>query len=1230
MPSAAAALRAVDVRTSASWRVTSRSQRTRNQARSSPSSNTSSRPPSTATATATTADRVLQASSQGQPRKRRSGRTSAVGEAHLVTKNNEPPPSNTASSSSIAQPTTTTPSSSSTSPFSLSSCSTSPSGDSARAESREAQTLASEPTISAASAATAAAQAAENSRSSSSSSSPSSQQLRKQQQQQQTLAAATSSGRDTEAGEDSIDEHSAVISSLLVSSLLMGCSSLLCAVSALVRLPSSLPDSWQHAWETFWTEHLPALGLSVSGASHSSEQRQHALWQAGHSLVSLHALFAENRLALFILLTLSGILCTLIAQSGSRLRRPNHATIPLNANNQHGPTTRSPEKSRFESVRGRSAFSLRSGGLDSPRASRPQSRAQSPSSSVTSAPESASRIHRLAAGLAGSAGSKQRNSIIRTGSGTTEDQQHSNQSLSFADRIVVKFRTLPRTESEDGSTAASGKEPVPKEPSRPSAHAQQATKHQQPQHQSRNPEPIPTSPGKVFHPNQLFDPTTDEERALRKIYDDLVASRTAESDLSDQLASQSAQSSSARASLEASLETLRTRRKADDAERAALRARVKVLDEERRLAEGKKREAERRLDGWKAKVGALEREWDEGIRALSSAKDLRKSLRDEWKRREEEIGKRRIEVEREVEELQRLWEANDGGAGSQSVQNSTQKAAKDGSSAKSNVSNASATSPAPSSPTTDSKPSVAANRDHNNAKVVRDRIKTLEGQIKKERERLERIKRSAQQAAASAPASKGVENHSHEVGGKGRHGHVGHPHHQNFGWHSGSVRGGSGGGGGSGVVGGGSSSSASANPIANATSSPSHSSTALHQHPSSPIIALASSSTQDHTGPTQTAPPTSLFNFDPMMTHPFGNSTQLPPFLPPSSSHMLANVFDPPSALRPSGPFDSVHTSPLHRHADMGSGSIRAGEGLLPMHMNYAGVGGGPTGSAALNEGSHHHNPELHLPAWVRSSVLGSHFDGSNSSHLESERAPIGAGANGLELPSFVPRSNPTSSSGVIHQQKNGSAVLSGSPLAGKSSLSTQHNLPHLPWDWPAFRSIAPLGSNGDSAGLGSSESATTTGTGNRFGSHDGLVLPLHSRANLSIPAGSGSISLSSPLSSTQNALPLPNLLPPSIAVTTPMNMTTPQMDNSTSMNGNSIFGLTATPNPSPSSLKARPRTGANRSRRARSPVSPYSAGLLPRNLLSYADDDDDDEAALNEMESAWASLEEEVDDEES
>ncbi|KAE8211380.1 hypothetical protein CF327_g4848 [Tilletia walkeri] len=1099
-------------------------------------------------------------------------------------------------------------------------------GDSARAESREAQTLASEPTISAASAATAAAQAAENSRSSSSSSSPSSQQLRKQQHQQRISAAATNSGRDTEAGEDSIDEHSAVISSLLVSSLLMGCSSLLCAVSALVRLPSSLPDSWQHAWETFWT-----LGLSVSGASHSSEQGQHSLWQAGHSLVSLHALFAENRLALFILLTLSGILCTLIAQSGSRLRRPNHATIPLNANNQHGSTTQSPEKSRFESVRGRSAFSLRSGGLDSPRASRPQSRAQSPSSSVTSAPESASRIHRLAAGLAGSAGSKQRNSIIRTGSGTTEDQQHSNQSLSFADRIVVKFRTLPRTESEDGSTAASGKESVPKGPSRPSTHAQQAQKHQQPQHhQSRNPEPIPTSPGKVFHPNQLFDPTTDEERALRKIYDDLVASRTAESDLSDQIASQSAQSSSARASLEASLETLRTRRKADDAERAALRARVKVLDEERRLAEGKKREAERRLDGWKAKVGALEREWDEGIRALSSAKDLRKSLRDEWKRREEEIGKRRIEVEREVEELQRLWEANDGGVGSQSVQNSTQKAAKDGSSAKSNLSNASATSPAPSSPTTDSKPSVAANRDHNNAKVVRDRIKTLEGQIKKERERLERIKRSAQQAAASTTTPKGVENHSHEVGGKGRHGHVGHPHHQNFGWHSGSVRGGSGGGGGSGVVGGGSSSSASANPIANATSSPSHSSTALHQHPSSPIVALASSSTQEHTGSTQTAPPTSLFNFDPMMTHPFGNSTQMPPFLPPSSSHMLASVFDPPSALRPSGPFDSVHTSPIHRHADMGSGSIRAGEGLLPMHMNYAGVGGGPTGSAALNEGSHHHNPELHLPAWVRSSVLGSHFDGSKSSHLESERAPIGAGANGLELPSFVPRSNPTSSSGVIHQQKNGSAVLSGSPLAGKSSLSTQHNLPHLPWDWPAFRSIAPLGSSGDSAGLGSSESATTTGTGNRFGSHDGLVLPLHSRANLSIPAGSGSINLSSPLSSTQNALPLPNLLPPSIAVTTPMNMTTPQMDNSASMNGNSIFGLTATPNPSPSSLKARPRTGANRSRRARSPVSPYSAGLLPRNLLSYADDDDDDEAALNEMESAWASLEEEVDDEES
>jgi len=40
-----------------------------------------------------------------------------------------------------------------------------------------------------------------------------------------------------------------------------------------------------------------------------------------------------------------------------------------------------------------------------------------------------------------------------------------------------------------------------------------------------------------------------------------------------------------------------------------------------------------------------------------------------------------------------------------------------------------------------------------------------------------------------------------------------------------------------------------------------------------------------------------------------------------------------------------------------------------------------------------------------------------------------------------------------------------------------------------------------------------------------------------------------------------------------------------------------------------------------------YSAGLLPRNLLSYADDEDDEEeeAVLNGMERAWASLEEGV-----
>ncbi|KAE8204252.1 hypothetical protein CF328_g1191 [Tilletia controversa] len=1097
----------------------------------------------------------------------------------------------------------------------FSSTSSSSSSDSARAESKEAQTLASELKISAASAAT----AAENKRSPTTSSPSQPPSASRQQRKRAKLAAAKATVSavnsdiiEAENVQNSIDEHSAVLSSLLVSSLLMGCSSLLCAVSALVRLPATFPDSWHDAWQSFWTYYFSiffgtsATSSSADGGDDYAQHGQHVLWEGGHTDMSLHAFLAENSLVLFTLLTLFVIVCALIAQSGLRLRRPSHTTIPFNANGQHA-STQSAEKTRFDAARGRSAFSLRSG-LESPHTSRPQSRTQSPSSSVTSAEERSSRIHRLAAGLAGSAPIKQRNRIIS--GGTSEGQQHSNQSLSFADRIAVKFRTLPRTDSDGDSHEASGNKPAANGISRHTTHTKQAPTHQQQQKQQKHPhlpEAAATSPGKVFLPYQLFDPTTDEERALRKVYDDILLTRTAESDLNDQLAAHSTHASSSRAALEASLEALRTRRKADDAERASLRARVKVLDEERRVAEGKRREAERRLDGWKAKMGALEREWEEGVRALSSAKDLRKSLRDEWKRREEEIGKRKVEVEREVEELQRVWEANESGG-----RNSVGKGAKDkdGPTTAPGTANAATTgSPAPSSATETKSP---ANRDHNNAKVVRDRIKTLEGQVKKERERLERIKRSAQAATSSAGSKAVADHHAHEVGGKGRHA-FGGAHHQLYGRHSGSIRGGGGGGISPGAI---------TNPTINTAVSPSHNSGTL-AYPSSSIasspIAAMSPSTQAHTGSIQAGSPP-IFNFDPALTHPFGNSNPLPPFLPPSS-HMLGSAFGDPHpgpTLRPLGPFDSLYTSPIHRHADTGSASIRAGDGLLPMHMNYAGAGGGPTGSAALNEGSHQHHPELHLSNWVRSSVLGT----------DGERAPFGISGNGLELPSFVPRSN---SGGIV--SKNGSAVLSGSPLAGKSGMATQHSLPHLPWDWPAFRSVAPVGTagNGVGVGLGSSDGTTTTSPngGSRFGSQDGLVLPLHTRTNLAIPAAPGTMgmNLSSPLSSAQNAFSLPNALPPSIAVTPINNMDTGH--HSPLSGSSSIFNLTP---PSSASLtpshKARPRTNANR-RRARSPVSPYSAGLLPRNLLSYADDDDEDETALNEMESAWASLEEEVDDEE-
>ncbi|KAK0519085.1 hypothetical protein OC835_007649, partial [Tilletia horrida] len=1085
--------------------------------------------------------------------------------------------------------------------------------------------------------------------------------------------------------------------------LFMGCSSLLYAATALLQLSASMPSSWAElrAAVLFYPTALLRLlvapssssrsiggSMSAAAAAHQSGNSWHS---ADHDLLSLNSLLAENRLALLILLTS-------FAQSGLRSPRHPYSASPFSTEDPPAAINAS-DKARFEPLRGRSAFSLRSG-LDSPRTSRPQSRTHSPSSSVTSAKGSsgsggapAHPAARRGAAARSAAAAQAGNSKQWTSTGTPAertDRGVAHQSLSFADRIFVKFRTSSRIEAEDAPNASVDDDDRPTPPATTTRislmgthapahkqHAEPLPSHHEQHHNtalqskfalSTAASTAPAS-GQLFHLDQVLHPVTEEERALRKVYDDLLLSRAAEVEHRDQLAAHSVQASSARAALEASLETLRSRRKADDTERASLRSRVKVLDEERRVAEAKRREAERKVDGWKNKVGALEREWEEITRSQSSAKDSQTSLRDEWKRREEELGKRKVAVEKDLEELQKTRDADDaaspgpgtavGRAGKQSSdshQAALIKSPKSPNRFTKTPSSPSSPSPTSATPTGGdaSKSSTGSNRDHSNAKVVRDRIKTLEGQIKKERERLERVKRSAQAAAAgtnnsahttSSPTGTKSEGHAfvHEGPGKGRHAHYQHRH-------------------------GGSATSPQVlhkgHIGSHAPASPSRATFGnQHSHPLS-------------TGAARAIPGAGAGEVPGHAALGHISSSPLPPFNPSLSSaftnhapgsHLPHHAFEGSTALRSLDPFD-FNASPIPRHAEAVDGNSGGGhgEGLLPVHMQYGAPGAGvrPNRAGVQNPlstlGDGH--PEHHLPAWVRTSLLGSHFGAASASaapgaglDLDPLRLSNGGGArasSGSELPSFMPRLPHVPGTELSHH--NGSAALSGSPLLGKSSASMA---PQLPWDWPTFRSGAGAGAGvlpriGAGAGVGegggslrgpsaSTDSAMSTGTSNvssLFGSSDvNSVLPIHTRTNLGIPSVSAlgsSSNAASPRISVPASLPFLGvgtvgsgptapLLPPSIAVTPVKTM--PQLDGIGGAH-HELDGSAFAPSPTPSSGsgKARPRTNKDGSarRRTRMPVSPYTAGLLPRNLLSYGDDEDE-MAALNEMESAWASLEE-------
>ncbi|KAK0552923.1 hypothetical protein OC846_001503 [Tilletia horrida] len=757
------------------------------------------------------------------------------------------------------------------------------------------------------------------------------------------------------------------------------------------------------------------------------------------------------------------------------------------------------DKARFDSLRSRTTFSLRPT-VDSPRSSRPHSRAHSPSASVTSAARKTSRTRCLKARTA-----LHQPRFPDEEQADGEQQHHAYQSLSFADRIVVQFRT-------SNSTGPDGDDHM-------IAHDQTADRLHDPISQS-HPTSGPkssrsdTSSVRVFQLTQILSPTTDEERALRKIYDDLLASRAAEAELSEQFAAQSTTAAAARASLETALETLRSRRKADDAERASLRSRVKVLDEERRLAEAKKREVEKKLESWSSKVRALEKEWEDGQRAQTSAKDTRLSLRDGWKRREEVALRRKVEVEKDIESLLQLQATSHETHKDHSSETiSPQRVQSSGKASKASPKSSNMQTPGASTAAT-------GIRDHNNAKAVRDRIKTLEGQIKKERERLERVKRSAQTASVAA----GTGPAPAKDGGKGRQQHGNLQHQQN-------------------------------------------------RQMDKQITAHA----QVNNVPT-----------DPVSSTNVGLR---------NGFHQGHSLTQPQTPTLPS-PTQSTFAKPL--------------QALQP----YS---------------------DLQLPTWVRSSVFGE---------------PSG-------LPSFVSHSDASK----VGNNAVGGSIFGGKSAADTTEIGTGHqnnsSATQLPWEWPAFRTGPLMGLGNGGPGFGSNMLSPATGNGSGsdhgrtlnglFGSSDGTVLPLHTSRSTQGVVPTVSVSAAANVNAaptttspflSNESLPVPATTPTTSInpALTPIKITTPRMGGgnlSPDMHSPSLStasgaspGGTGSGN-STSGGKLRPRTNAPR-RRARTPVSPYSAGLLPRNLLSYADDDEEDEmAALNEMESAWASLEEEEVEEE-
>ncbi|KAH8119071.1 hypothetical protein DFH11DRAFT_1502066 [Phellopilus nigrolimitatus] len=180
-------------------------------------------------------------------------------------------------------------------------------------------------------------------------------------------------------------------------------------------------------------------------------------------------------------------------------------------------------------------------------------------------------------------------------------------------------------------------------------------------------------------PTSLFASSPLIAEILRQI----TASQTALSDFRTQLSDFHSTSASARAALNDELEKQRSRKRADDTSKTELKAQTKALEDQKRTAEGARRDAEKRLkaacterDGVIARTERLEREMRElhvqmetqgaaivasGVEAGALAADLEvevEAKRAEIRGVEDEItqlaGRMREIEEKEIEEEQRL------------------------------------------------------------------------------------------------------------------------------------------------------------------------------------------------------------------------------------------------------------------------------------------------------------------------------------------------------------------------------------------------------------------------------------------------------------------------------------------------------------------------------------------------------------------------------------------------